>query len=92
MTMLDMNKHKLYDHFNDKETIQVKSKSELELLLAEYDYERWKYDHYLKFAEVKTEINQKLYHCCTLDIDKQFTWSYNWIRKENHLEDDLFEI
>lgn len=89
---MDAIKHKLYDHFKDKETIQVKSKGELELLFNEYDYKELHIAHYLKFAGVKTGINQRLYHCCTLDIDKQYTWSYNWIRKEKHLEDDLFEI
>ena len=85
-------KHKLYDHFKKSETIQVKSKGELELLLNKYNYEVQKNDHYLKFAGMKTGINMRYYQCCTLDIDKQYTWSYDWIRKENHLEDDLFEI
>lgn len=85
-------KHKLYDHFNDKEIVYVKPKAELELLLGEYG--GLQKIHYLNLSGVKTEINRKLHHCCTLYVDRIYTWSYDWICKktENHFEDDLFEL
>ena len=83
-------KHELYNHFNEKEIVYIKSKDELEPFLSKYDQS----DHYLKFAGEKTKINQRLHHCCTLDIDKQYTWSYDWISKKpnNYFDDDLFEL
>ena len=89
-----LNRHKLYDTFKDGETVYVKSKAELELLLLNHSCKEEYKINYLNFAGVETKIKHSFYQCCTLDADKQFTWSYDWIYKKpkKHFEDDLFEL
>ena len=88
-------KHKLYDNFKTGEEVYVLPPNELEhLLSSKYTLHNWQYDYYIKSAGLKTKIYKKFYHCCILDFDVQYTWSYNWINKKpkEHFDNNLFEI